>query len=51
MEVFEKINYLIEESNMTKKEFVDRVLELEPRLKEQDFFEFDVEFATNNNIK
>lgn len=51
MEVFEKINYFIEESNMTKKEFVDRVLELEPRLKEQDFFEFDVEFATNNNIK
>src|SRR5574344_515271 len=87
MEVFEKINYLIEESNMTKKEFVDRVLELEPKLKasgeapsiqtiyrylngsrdlkveilpyfaevlgvkEQDFFEFDVEFATNNNIK
>lgn len=87
MEIYEKINYLIEEKKMTKKEFVDKVIELEPRLKnsgespsiqtiyrylngsrelkveilpyfaevlgvkEQDFFEFDVEFATNNNIK
>jgi len=33
MEIYEKINYLIEEKKMTKKEFVDKVIELEPRLK------------------
>lgn len=87
MEIYEKINYLIEESNISKKEFVDRVLELEPRLKnsgdtpsiqtiyrylngsrelkveilpyfaevlgvkEQEFFEFDIEYASENNLK
>ncbi|MEN5408014.1 hypothetical protein [Aliarcobacter butzleri] len=87
MEIYEKINYLIEESNMSKKEFVDRVLALEPRLKvtgeipsnqtiyrylngsrelkveilpyfaeilnvkEQEFFEFDIEYASQNNQK
>lgn len=87
MEIYEKINYLIEESNMSKKEFVDRVLALEPRLKvtgeipsnqtiyrylngsrelkveilpyfaevlnvkEQEFFEFDIEYASENNQK
>ena len=33
MEIYEKINYLIEEKKMTKKEFVDKVIELKPRLK------------------
>ncbi|WP_418185136.1 hypothetical protein ACNSOS_09725 [Aliarcobacter vitoriensis] len=87
MEIYEKINYLVEESNMTKKEFVDRVLSLEPRMKntgeipsaqtiyrylngsrelkveilpyfaevlgvkEQEFFEFDIEYASYNNLK
>ncbi|MCT7406327.1 hypothetical protein [Aliarcobacter cryaerophilus] len=87
MEIYEKINYLVEESNMTKKEFVDKVLELEPKMKntgeipsiqtiyrylngsrelkveilpyfaevlgvkEQEFFESDIEYATCNNIK
>ena len=87
MEIYEKINYLIEEKKMTKKEFVDKVIELEPRLKnsgetpsiqtiyrylngsrelkveilpyfaevlgvkEQEFFEFDIEFTSENNIK
>ena len=87
MEIYEKINYLIEEKKMTKKEFVDKVIELEPRLKnsgespsiqtiyrylngsrelkveilpyfaevlgvkEQEFFEFDIEFSSENNIK
>ena len=33
MEIYEKINYLIEEKKMTKKEFVDKVIELKYRLK------------------
>lgn len=33
MEVYEKINYLINEKNMTKKEFVDKLINLEPKLK------------------
>ena len=87
MEIYEKINYLIEEKKMTKKEFVDKVIELEPRLKnngespsiqtiyrylngsrelkvelipyiaevlevtEQDLFNFDIEYASNYNIR
>ena len=87
METYEKINYLIEEKKMTKKEFVDKVIELEPRLKnsgespsiqtiyrylngsrelkvelipyiaevlevtEQDLFNFDIEYASNYNIR
>ena len=87
MEIYEKINYLIEEKKMTKKEFVDKVIELEPRLKnsgespsiqtiyrylngsrelkvelipyiaevlevtEQDLFNFDIEYASNHNIR
>jgi len=33
MEVWEKINYLIEEKKMNKKEFINKLLELEPKLK------------------
>lgn len=33
MEVWEKINYLITEKNIEKKDFVDKLLSLEPRLK------------------
>ena len=33
MEVYEKINYLINEKNMTKKEFVDKLINLEPKLR------------------
>ena len=33
MEVFEKVSYLIVEKSMTKKEFVDKLISLEPRLK------------------
>ena len=33
MEVFEKINYLINEKNMTKKEFADKFLSLNPKLR------------------
>ena len=87
MEVYEKINYLIKEKNMTKKEFVDKLLSLEPRLRlsgekpsvqtvyrylngkrelkvelvpyiaevlgvsEQELFSFDIEYASEYNIR
>jgi transcriptional regulator with XRE-family HTH domain len=34
MEVWEKINYLLDEKNIAKKDFVDKLLELEPKLKQ-----------------
>lgn len=33
MEFYEKVNYLIKEQNMTKKEFSDKFLFLEPKLR------------------
>ena len=33
MEIYEKIKYLMEEQNITKKDFVDKLLSLEPKLK------------------
>jgi len=87
MEVYEKINYLIEERNMSKKYFVNKLLELQPKLKstgdipseqtiyrylnaqrelkielipyiaevlevdEQEFFRFDIEYATEYNFR
>ncbi|QHG91781.1 XRE family transcriptional regulator [Sulfurimonas sp. CVO] len=87
MEVFEKINYLINEKNMTKKEFADKFLSLNPKLrttgeapsyssiygylsgrreikielipyiaealnvKEQELFNFDLEYSTEFNIR
>lgn len=33
MEVWEKINYLLEEKNISKQEFANRLIALEPRLK------------------
>ena len=33
MEVWEKINYLLEEKKMSKQDFANRLIELEPRLK------------------
>lgn len=87
MEVFEKINYIINEKNMSKKEFADKFLSLNPRLrttgeapsyssiygylsgrreikielipyiadalniKEQELFNFDLEYSTEFNIK
>jgi len=87
VEVYEKINYLIKEKNMTKKEFVDKLLSLEPRLRlsgekpsvqtvyrylngkrelkvelipyiaevlgvsEQELFSFDIEYASEYNIR
>jgi transcriptional regulator with XRE-family HTH domain len=34
MEVWEKVNYLLDEKGISKKEFVDKFLSLEPRLKQ-----------------
>ena len=87
MEVYEKINYLIKEKNMLKKEFVDKLINLEPKLKlsgetpsvqtiyrylsgkrelkielipyiaevlkvtEQELFSFDIEYASEYNIR
>lgn len=87
MEVYEKINYICEEKNIKKAEFVKRLISLEPRLRtngltpsEQsiyrylngtrelkvellpyiaevlevginELFEFDVEFASEYNIR
>ena len=34
MEVWEKINYLLIEKSMSKKDFVDKLIALEPRLKQ-----------------
>lgn len=33
MEVWEKINYLLEEKNMSKQDFANKLIALEPRLK------------------
>ena len=87
MEVIEKINYLIQESKITKREFVNKLLSLEPKLKttgeipseqtiyrylnaqrelkvelipyiaevleveEQELFRFDIEYATEYNLR
>ena len=87
VEVYEKINYLIKEKNMTKKEFADKLLSLEPKLRlsgetpsvqtiyrylngtrelkvelipyiaevlgvsEQELFSFDIEYASEYNIR
>jgi len=87
VEVYEKVNYLINEKNMTKKEFVDKLISLEPKLRlsgeipstqtiyrylsgkrelkvelipyiaevlevtEQELFSFDIEYASEYNIK
>ena len=87
MELFEKVNYLIVEKNMTKKEFANKFLALNPKLrttgeapsfasiysylsgkreikvelisfiaetldvKEQELFEFDIEYKTEYNYK
>lgn len=87
MEVWEKINYLIEEKKLSKHEFALKLLSLEPKLKrtnevpsiktilgylygkrelkielipyiaeilevnEQELFTFDIEFATENNLR
>ncbi|SRR5574344_1902428 len=87
MEVWEKINYLLEERNLSKQEFALKLLSLEPKLKrtdevpslqtilgylygkrelkielvpyisevlgvsEQELFSYDIEYATENNIR
>ena len=87
MEVYEKINYLIEERQKSKKDFVQMLLELQPKLKstgetpseqtiyrylngkrelkielipyiaevlevdEQELFRFDIEYATEYNLR
>lgn len=87
MEVWEKINYLIDEKQLTKKSFIKKLLSLEPKLKstgevpssstingylygqreikielipyiaevldvtEQELFSFDIEYASEYNIR
>lgn len=87
MEIWEKINYLLEEKNMSKQEFAKKLVNLEPKLKrtgeapssqtilgylygkrelkvelipyiaevlevdEQELFRFDIEYATEYNIR
>ncbi len=87
MEVWEKINYLLEEKKITKQEFANRLVAIEPKLKrtgelpsvqtilgylygkrelkielipyiaevlgvdEQELFRFDIEYATEYNIR
>lgn len=87
MEVYEKINYLLNEKNMSKKKFADKFLSLNPRLrttgeapsyssiygylsgrreikvelipyiaetlnvKEQELFNFSIEYSTEFNIR
>jgi transcriptional regulator with XRE-family HTH domain len=87
MEVWEKINYLLEEKKMTKQEFALKLINLEPKLKrtseapstqtilgylygkrelkielipyiaevlevdEQELFRFDIEYATEYNLR
>lgn len=87
MEVWEKINYLINEKQLTKKSFTKKLLSLEPKLKstgeipsastingylygkreikvelipyiaetlnvtEQELFSFDIEYASEYNIR
>lgn len=87
MEVWEKVNYLLEEKKITKQEFAKRLIALEPKLKrtgespssqtilgylygkrelkvelipyiaevlgvdEQELFRFDIEYATEYNLR
>ena len=87
MEVWEKINYLLEEKKITKQEFANKLIMLEPKLKrtsevpstqtvlgylygkrelkielipyiaevlgvnEQELFHFDIEYASEYNIR
>ena len=87
MEVWEKINYLLEEKNISKQEFSNRLISLTPKLKrtgeipsvqtilgylygkrelkvelipyiaealgvdEQELFRFDIEYATEYNLR
>ena len=87
MDIIEKINYLIKEKSFSKKEFISKLQELEPKLKsagnvpnaqtiygylngkrelkvelipyiaevlklqEQELFTFDVEYATDYNVR
>ena len=87
MEVWEKINYLLEEKNITKQTFANKLIALEPKLKrtgespstqtilgylygkrelkielipyiaevlevtEQELFSFDIEYASEYNIR
>ena len=87
MEVWEKINYLLDEKSITKQEFANRLISLAPRLKrtgetpsvqtilgylygkrelkielipyiaevlevtEQELFSFDIEYASEYNIR
>jgi len=87
LEVYEKINYLLNEKNMSKKKFADKFLSLNPRLrttgeapsyssiygylsgrreikvelipyiaetlnvKEQELFNFNIEYSTEFNIR
>jgi len=87
MEVWEKINYLLDEKNISKQEFANRLIALTPRLKrtgetpstqtilgylygkrelkielipyiaevlevtEQELFSFDIEYASEYNIR
>jgi len=87
MEVWEKINYLLEEKNISKQEFANRLINLSPKLKrtgetpsiqtilgylygkrelkvelipyiaevlgvsEQELFSFDIEYASEYNIR
>ncbi len=87
MEVFEKINYILQEKKIAKKDFVKNILSLEPKLKatgeipteqtiyrylngqreikielipyiaevlgvdEQELFRFDIEYATEYNLR
>lgn len=87
MEVWEKINYLLEEKSITKQEFAQKLIMLDPKLKrtgesssvqtilgylygkrelkvelipyiaevlgvdEQELFRFDIEYATEYNLR
>ena len=69
MQVKDRINYLLNESNLSKRDFAQTLLKLEPKLnstgkapsestiygylniKEQELFEFDIEYSTNYNYK
>ena len=87
MEVWEKINYLLSEKNITKQEFAKRLVNLEPKLRrtneipsiqtilgylygkrelkielipyiaevlkvnEQELFKYDIEYATEYNLR
>lgn len=87
LEVFEKINYILQEKKIAKKDFVKNILSLEPKLKatgeipteqtiyrylngqreikielipyiaevlgvdEQELFRFDIEYATEYNLR